>query len=234
MFRQEAPQAIRIARFGSGAVHGRMSLWMLLLCALLLSGCRATPSSGPTVEEATKRELRTLSLFAFGECVVKPGDPFRLPEGTRKDLEGWLERKREYFSEQGRLEQFYLELGVATRLIGTGASGGVSLKDGWGNFVVYECPAKDPQYLWRLYSMGPNGVDEGVSGDDIDGSLRYERVAGYFEDQGFDGDAYRAKKDRLVIVRVPGGLQIRTRKVSKPPKVMLQDRDRQTEHATKE
>ncbi len=39
--------------------------------------------------------------------------------------------------------------------------------DAWGNPVLYRFPGPVHRHGWDLWSVGPNGVDENGSGDDI-------------------------------------------------------------------
>jgi hypothetical protein len=43
----------------------------------------------------------------------------------------------------------------------------LTLRDSWGHPLVYECPGPVHRNGWDIYSVGPNGVDEGGLGDDI-------------------------------------------------------------------
>lgn len=40
--------------------------------------------------------------------------------------------------------------------------------DRWGAAFVYRCPGRTPGKSYELYSLGPNGIDEGGRGDDLD------------------------------------------------------------------
>jgi hypothetical protein len=43
----------------------------------------------------------------------------------------------------------------------------INWKDFWNNQLIYKYPSKNPKYLFELYSVGPNGIDEHMQGDDI-------------------------------------------------------------------
>jgi hypothetical protein len=86
-----------------------------------------------------------------------------LPDGNIVDLEVWMEGH--YGSVPGTLPGF-AEWVKPNGLLCD--SGKVLILDPWGGRVVYEKPSRDPNYEFRLYSMGMNGIDEGGGGDDLD------------------------------------------------------------------
>jgi len=42
-----------------------------------------------------------------------------------------------------------------------------TFRDGWGRELVYRLPPRQDGNVFDLYSVGPNGIDEGGEGDDI-------------------------------------------------------------------
>ena len=91
------------------------------------------------------------------------------PEGDRRALETWLTAKckdpaTSYF-------ELYISRAEGLGVLRLTDEGHVDLRDRWGHPLVYENPSADTRYVYRLYSIGPNGVDEGGSGDDIDFSV---------------------------------------------------------------
>lgn len=42
-----------------------------------------------------------------------------------------------------------------------------SQTDAWGNRIRFRCPGVVHRRGWDLYSVGPDGIDEGGGGDDI-------------------------------------------------------------------
>jgi hypothetical protein len=89
-------------------------------------------------------------------------------DGNTADLEVWIERG--YPPHEKEWLRRVAEILKPLRLLSP--QGKVDLRDVWGYKLVYEKPSKDANYLYRLYSIGRNGIDEGGGGDDIDVSFR--------------------------------------------------------------
>ena len=96
----------------------------------------------------TKRQLRNLASELLQASSVLKTD--KLPTGGTKEL-------REF------ILKAFPRLGVKFDL---------GLLDPWEQVLVYRCPVNESPTGFRLYSIGPNGVDEKGGGDDI--SLNYE------------------------------------------------------------
>jgi hypothetical protein len=115
------------------------------------------------------RALYTLQGLMFHDACLVSGEAevFQLVEGDVLSLERWLARK---YDEQVSDEQFSIDenwhvftswLARAEALVKRGPSGEFRLEDVWGQRLVYRCPHPDPAYVCQLYSIGPNGIDEG-------------------------------------------------------------------------
>ena len=119
------------------------------------------------------------------------------------------ERREKYIAEYEDGGEFFLMVMFKARfLVEDESSPTIRLVDTWGNRLKYSCPAKDVKLVFRLYSTGPNGIDENGGGDDIDGSRTYKSLSGYFTDDSFDGNTYRKYRDHLKIIRRNGDILI--------------------------
>ena len=140
-------------------------LWACGLGLVVVTGCwRVVETVGLTPAEVTQKMLRDLSFFFLHESDVDD-----LPQGDVQALDGWFNRK---MAEDGLLRvDIETELLVRYAPQWVQKDGSISLADAWRRKLVYQCPAEDPRYVARLYSVGPNGVDENGGGDDIDASI---------------------------------------------------------------
>lgn len=164
-------------------------------------------SRGATrMQEALPALADYMIWFEFTSA-VDPANPFHPVEGNIGDLEARITE------EKGRDEDtFAMCRPYFSLLLREGDNGDIRLVDIWGNPLIYGCPPEDPKLMFRLYSMGENGVDENGAGDDIDVSVSYEEFSDKFEDPGFDGNTYkkyrgqftRIKKGYLTLIRHPG------------------------------
>ena len=136
---------------------------------------------------------------------------FQLVEGDALALERWLARK---YDELVSDEQFPIDesrdlftrwLARAEAVVKRGSSGEFRLEDVWGQRLVYRCPHPDPAYVCQLYSIGPNGIDEGGKGDDMEEALSYKSISYWFEDRNFDGNVYRKFRGQLTKVTLLSG-----------------------------
>jgi len=182
---------------------------LLALVCLSLCGCRRCKEMQPeNAEQRTLRQLSYLRDFIIDQIVFEEPLPFQLPDGDRKVLELWLANRRdkhiEEYDEDGK-DMFEGALGRAEYLVKHQPSGELHLVDIWNNPLKYQGPAEDPKYVFRLYSVGPNGKDENGGGDDIDASRTYKGILSYFEDPKFDGNTYRKYKNQLTLIREKNG-----------------------------
>ena len=76
---------------------------------------------------------------------------------------------------------------------------GGTIRDSWGRELVFRCPSKRTEAIFDLYSVGPNGVDEGGGGDDITcgDSADFQTYRAYFKDGLIDLDYVRSHMDDL-------------------------------------
>lgn len=117
---------------------------------------------------------------------------FQLPEGDVKDLEKWLNGLNELHP-----DMFYGRFfGRVTELLNKD-TGSIRLLDYWGHSLVYQCPAEDPDYMFILYSLGPDGVDN--TGDEIYRNIKFEEYKDwFFEDPNFNGDTYKKYRGKFI------------------------------------
>ena len=175
-------------------------------------GCEQHRTAHSTAQRNTRQALPLLRdyLLTFDPPTNdKPGHAFYLLAGQIGHLEKWLTGKRR---EDPAL--FHHWSGFFSVLVDEEPSGQIRLLDLWGRSLVYQCPAEQPKYVFRLYSVGSNGIDENGGGDDIDVSPLYSMISHRFEDPGFDGDIYRKyrgqftkiKSSNRSLIRHPGWL----------------------------
>jgi len=102
---------------------------------------------------STYRMLVSVAIIV-GNRAFATQPPFALPHGDIRDLCTWLE-----------LQALPEALRTA---VGNPPNETVSLiADSWGRPVIYRFPSPNERELFQLYSMGPNGLDEGGEGDDV-------------------------------------------------------------------
>jgi hypothetical protein len=114
-----------------------------------------------TYEHATSRQLwRVRALIgAYSDGNSK------LPEGDVNALEAWIEELCKDPYAKGVVEGL-----IEEGMLKTSEDGHMHLVDHWGHSIVYRYPSGSPKYVFRLYSVGFNGIDDGGGGDDVDAS----------------------------------------------------------------
>lgn len=91
-----------------------------------------------------------------------------LPQGKTAELEAWL---NEACKDESTMQMMQaMLLGRPDSVVRLAPDGSLRLRDLWGRPLVYKYPSDAPRYLFRLYSLGPNGVDENGTGLNIDAS----------------------------------------------------------------
>jgi len=99
-------------------------------------------------------DLRARSLYNGDKQIHFPRIDF--PQGGTRGLWQWLKRENEPSRKQCRMSA----AAFADEEGGT-------MRDWWGHELVYRYPSKRFTWMFELYSVGPNGIDEGGGGDDI-------------------------------------------------------------------
>jgi len=127
------------------------------LALVLMMGCRKVVVLSHTDSQWTAQQLRRLASYLEADA---------LPRGDRRELEMWLEDKWNDPDNRPEMKGLFLERRVAIMKVSD--EGHVELRDTWGHLIIYQYPSEDARYMYRLYSVGPNGIDEGGGGDDID------------------------------------------------------------------
>jgi hypothetical protein len=120
-----------------------------------LSGCANDAEERALV--ATWTAITQLEM-SIADAVLHRDAVLEFPASGVENLYAWFdspERRRSL----GYVEQHALD---ADRRV---------FRDRWGRALVYRFPAADKDRIYDLYSVGPNGIDEGGGGDDIRGSL---------------------------------------------------------------
>lgn len=93
----------------------------------------------------------------------------RIPRGNLRELEEWLSVL--YKETEGQDLVFTI---MRTQLVRVSECGRITLIDCWGQPLIYQSPAEDHAFVFRLYSCGPNGIDENGQGDDLDVSILHD------------------------------------------------------------
>jgi hypothetical protein len=130
-----------------------------------------------------------------------------LPEGDIRDLYRWMLANRWIVKYHWGDKLHWL----ADPQVGT-------FRDGWGRELVYRFPPRRRDVLFEFYSVGPNGIDDGGGGDDVDcgRSLALADIAThYFKDGIVDtnwfwhnlGRLERDPKSRRIIAAPPERFQ---------------------------
>jgi hypothetical protein len=128
-----------------------------ILIAFLPLACGQCGGRRLDQEESNCRwKMMKVQQFAFVDRIEA------LPDGNIVDIERWIERR---FGDVILLS--YHEM-ACYPLFKLTPAGKVTLEDVWGRRLVYEKPARDSNYVYRFYSVGRNGIDEGGWGDDLD------------------------------------------------------------------
>ena len=136
----------------------RWLLWCLMFAVALGAVWGALVIHDYAKREQDRRiehEICELAELAVGAAFMSDA-PLRLPEGDARDLLLWMETQ--YYPQWQWAERGYP--GIMDRQRKT-------FRDPWGRELVYTFPSPRPAVLFDLYSMGPNGKDEGGGGDDI-------------------------------------------------------------------
>ena len=140
---------------------------MAVVSGILWGGCQST---SPKVFAVTKTDSTRMNVVGLSSFVRRYAEG-QLPTGEVGDLELWMSRlvKRDRMA-RAEIDSWVASAGSPVIHL---ADGRVELLDCWGKKIIYRCPSDDDKYVYRLYSTGPNGVDEGGKGDDIEGSSAY-------------------------------------------------------------
>jgi hypothetical protein len=132
----------------------------LLITALSAPvGCKREVEPGTTYAQRTDHDLHAFAVFIRGYS-EDPG----LPKGDIKALEAWIDGLCKDHIVKEELEMLLGDI------LKTSNAGHTHFIDHWGHPIVYRYPSVSPKYVFRLYSVGPNGIDEDGRGDDIDAS----------------------------------------------------------------
>ncbi len=150
-------------------IGGRLNVCVVCMIALAavaaVNGCKKEISFQHTSEQLTSHRLARLRDFIQSQ-LEESSQPY--PEGGLSDLEAWL--NEQWQDERTRVMMRPLLIELAAAVVRVSQDGRLHLVDIWGHPLVYRCPSNSPGHLFRLYSIGPNGVDEDGAGDDIDGA----------------------------------------------------------------
>jgi len=112
-----------------------------------------------------KRDLRHLARCVSSEAFRPKRKPLDLPRGNIRELYAWVMHDRQCdppFA-VGSWDLY------ADHKTGT-------FRDLWGNEFVYRFPARRPQAIFDLYSVGPNGVDDSGGMNDSIGKKATEAL----------------------------------------------------------
>jgi hypothetical protein len=135
---------------------------VMLVNVVELSGCKETLALAHTDVQYTAIQLSELATF------IKEEEANSIPHGTVVDLEAWLNMKCKDEATKQMVLARMVERSAA--VVQASSDGTLHLRDTWGHALVYKYPSDMPQLLFRLYSLGPKGVDENGKGANIDGS----------------------------------------------------------------
>ena len=165
---------------------------------------------GPHLTEPLALDLLLFKMISEVGFVSGEGNAFQLIEGDVSSLEQWLTREYNERVRPGETDRTFRRwLRVGYLLVKKDPSGELRLVDSWGHRLVYRCPHPNPAYVCQLYSIGPNGIDEGGQGDDIENSFSYESISDRFEDPNFDGNVYKKFRGQFTVVTIDGSRVIR-------------------------
>lgn len=135
---------------------------LMMTLLVICSGCSKRGTVGHTTEQYTHVELRRFAVFVDSRT---GGDGRPLPAGGIAALETWLDEQCEEESVAEFVRISFIETpGAIVRVTQDGRR---KLRDDWGRPLVYRFPSGGDGRAFRLYSTGPNGVDEDGNGDDI-------------------------------------------------------------------
>jgi len=114
-----------------------------------------------TQELRLRREIEGLADIMFYEA-FRNDEPLMMPTGDVRDLYAWLtEDKRK--DRPDSVWAIWQREGEPSLLDKDGAT----FRDIWAGQLIYRFPSNRMESLFEIYSVGPNGVDEGGAGDDI-------------------------------------------------------------------
>ena len=139
-----------------------------------------------TQSEVVQIAQNAMSEMMFTLTLSRRGDkPLSFPRGGIREFTSWMmepETTKEY-----------------TNLATYTDSQSLAFVDCWGQDLVYRFPPRRKGILLELYSVGPNGVDDGGKGDDItaDAGCSFAKWKENFEDGIADTDSLWANLDRL-------------------------------------
>ena len=155
------------------AAEARPQPWSILVgfLAILIGGCNIRESGSGTGRGAVATDLGSLKelILAIGKS---PQDGlYVFPKGDSMELTEWLKSGCESL---GKRKEVLDPLIAACPYIDKNWS--VELRDRWGRQLVYDSVPECERYVFRLYSAGPNGRDDGGQGDDIDVSLEWKTL----------------------------------------------------------
>lgn len=154
--------------------------------------------------------LRQLSLGVRVQALSGTGPPLNLPRGNIRDLYRWIQAREQVSVPPRRLPY----IGGRDDEVGT-------FRDVWGNELMWRFPSTSKEVIYDLYSVGPNGKDEGGTGDDVSRRDRAMLAAWREEFEGgiVDPDWVRAHLGDLK--RAPSG-----KIIGAPPERLKEVEDR--------
>lgn len=140
---------------------------MVVFSGAIMGGCREREREMVTTYEASTHNLLS-QLRVFIEHSLPPQPP---PIGDIGALEQWLNDLCENDDGSRDIVRHVYMVGSAA-IVRTSGDGRLRLVDAWGHPLVYRCPSGMPGRMFRLYSIGPNGIDEDGAGDDIEPAVK--------------------------------------------------------------
>ena len=148
-------------------------------------------------EVAFLMELADLDSMVLGEAVVAP-IPFSLPRGDTKDLFKWLSGRPGLDQLMARSSQRIIDAKDGT------------VRDFWGRELVYHFPSQRKGVLFDLYSLGPNGVDQGGEGKNLDCRIgdRLDSLGYLFKDGRVDIEWIKVNMGKLKVDPATGKLVV--------------------------
>ena len=145
---------------------------MVLLWSLLLFVCERRMSHTPS-------QLTTAGLVSIANF-VRDRSPGSLPGKNIEEFEAWLDKQLTTVSDSAELER-------CLQLVRRGPAGRLELVDLWGRRLHASASlGHEPTLL--LYSLGPNGKDEGGSGDNISVTITFKPATSERASQGAHND----------------------------------------------
>jgi len=148
-------------------VRGKILVLVCLLSYLALTNCRSDSQRRTMKSEIRFRTEQQLIILSMSIYLGDWSEAY--PRGGIETVEELMHRIWTDPTEQEAMEILFSRKNGPCKIM-VFDHDELRLIDYWGHRVVYQCPADDPTYAFRLYSIGPNGIDEGGKGDDIDAS----------------------------------------------------------------